>query len=43
MGELEIIVLSIKNVSRFLIQELKVNLSFVSIWLTYMNYITDFK
>ena len=31
MGELQIIVLNIKNISRFLIQELKVNLSFISV------------
>ena len=43
MGELLIIVLNIKNISRFLIQELEINLSFISIWLTFMNNIADFK
>ena len=43
VGELQIIVLNIKNISSFLIQELKVNLSFISVWLTCINNITDFK
>ena len=43
VAQLYITVLSIKYISRFLIQELKVNLSFISIWLTYMNNIIDFK
>ena len=41
MGELKIIVLNIKSISRFLIQELKINLSFISVWITCMNNIID--